>query len=75
MPFPFKKKVIKDNKRGKNMVDKTKKNKKLSKVFQEIGANEEKYFELHLLLEDAIVDDDTPQWKRKLAKAVYKEIQ
>ena len=35
---------------------------------------DEKYEELTLIIEEAIIDDDTPEWKRKLAFAVDKEL-
>ena len=62
------------------MVDKTKKRKKFSTEFKEIKLNkygiavDEQYEELILLIEDAEVDNDIPEWKRKLASAVYKEL-
>ena len=62
------------------MVDKTKKRKKFSTEFKKIELNkyglavDKQYEELALLVEDAIVDNDIPEWKRKLASAVYKEL-
>ena len=62
------------------MVDKTKEKKKFSNEFKEIKFNknfslvDEKYENLMGIVEEAILDDDTPEWKRKLALAVDKEI-
>tara|TARA_R100001594_G_scaffold89862_1_gene124343 strand:- start:9007 stop:9219 length:213 start_codon:yes stop_codon:yes gene_type:complete len=56
------------------------KNKKFSNEFKNIKfdkhglVKDEKYEELSLIIEEAILDDDTPEWKKKLAIAVDKEI-
>tara|TARA_R100000664_G_C2723231_1_gene116021 strand:+ start:348 stop:605 length:258 start_codon:yes stop_codon:yes gene_type:complete len=43
--------------------------------FDEYGlVKDKKYEELTLIIEEAIMDDDTPEWKRKLAFAVDKEL-
>ena len=62
------------------MVDKIEEKKKFSSEFKEIKFNknfslvDEKYENLMGIVEEAILDDDTPEWKRKLALAVDKEI-
>ena len=53
---------------------------KFSNHFKEIKFNEkliavdDKHKDFIDIIEEAILDDDTPEWKRKLARAVNKEL-
>ena len=62
------------------MVDKTKKRKKFSTELKKIKLNryglavDEQYEDFTVLIGDAVIDNDIPEWKRKLASAVYEEL-
>ena len=57
----------------KGEISQAMKKNKFSNEFKNVK-EDEKYEELTLIIEEAIVDDDTPEWKRKLAFAVDRRL-